>query len=307
MTLRKLTEEKAQQLQTLKQTFAIVSDNIEGCPWFGPVMTDHLLRATNHQAKWAAMARVGHTMDNPKVHQNVKDDYELYHNLLDDKYNLLNEVKKELEWIHIMIAKRTISDHQIQTLTSHMTDGIGIGILDNAHYLNGAKGIFGAKGAAHKVYNFVYALRGIPAEPEPIVPRTFYLANTSDNKTDREGLPFFYRMVDGVLDTTAEVSMTEQAKGMRTRRYGTGPTKTHEDMLADEKREAKQRDKRGAAFTARKKKQRAKTHATAKSNRDEVRRKNKDILKELRQEQDARREKLIKDAAEARKVILESD
>ena len=44
MTLRKLTEEKMQQLQTLKKTFATLSDNIEGCPWFGPTMKQHLIQ-----------------------------------------------------------------------------------------------------------------------------------------------------------------------------------------------------------------------------------------------------------------------
>lgn len=292
MTLRKLDKEHMRQLKDLKQIFRVLDDRINECPWFAPVMKNHLLQVTNHVAEWARWDKLGWTIDSPEIQPAQREDYILYKKLLDNKYDLLDDIRKELEWIHIMLSKRTITDHQIETLTRLRKDGKGIDILDNAHYLNGPASVFESKGAAQKVKNFIFALRGIPEEPEPIVPRTFYLASTSDNKTDRAGLPYYYKMVDGVPDLTMEVSMTDQAKGMRARRYGTGPVLTHEDIVKDEIRQAKIRDKQTAKFLDKRQKQRDKFHTDRTKERDLVRAKNKELIKEWTEEQRIRRENI---------------
>jgi hypothetical protein len=264
------------------------------CLWFERVIKDHIQRL--HGSKVAIMELEIRRSGREYQDFEIADLKEMQKVIEGDILKMLDE---EHAYILSQISNKRITAHQVDVLHKGLQGAAGTSLSVWYERLFGPSDGLITKQAPLVWWNWVKQLRHIPKKPAPPVPSTFYLPLSHVDKTDREGLPYYYSMgaehyASGTPDVTSQVSMTKQAVSARKRRYA-GPRLTAEQYARAEERTRKRDIKRGEEYVKQKNEQRAKAHKLEDKQREESLKK---FRKEARTEeiqQAKRKEKSIKD------------
>jgi len=297
MTDRVYAPEIQGKIDEIRNLLLYMKKNIDASFWFEKELRLQLQRFYDQDMALHEMrARQSRCKIEDIMHPDKKEELDLWRKML--KGDLLKDFKDEIQYCLDRISQKRISEFQVETLYKawFAPDG-GTGLSKQfGRILQPSPTGSLDTGAVVVVWTAVHTLKRTPLEAPAVIPKTFYFDVSHVDKTDKEGLPYYFKNdSDGMpIVDQSTVSQTSEAQGARVRKYK-GTRFSAEEYAKDEIRQEKLKIKLGEDYRKKKEASRLKRRKERGEAEDRtIDQYEADRKKDIKA-QDERREKLEKE------------